>query len=101
MIVTVNLLAEGLVSSEELPPCLRDGEWARVGRDRAADADIQEELARMVRMIEDCDIWSFAVIFVVRSECVLCVHEEVVAIGMELQRLHHYTIYIHDYMIFM
>ena len=48
-----------------------DGEWARVGRDRAADEDIQEELARMVRMIEDCDIWSPAVFFIVHSECVL------------------------------
>ena len=44
MLVTVNLLAEGLVSSAELLLCLRDGEWARVGRDWAADADIQEEL---------------------------------------------------------
>ena len=52
MLVTVNLLAEGLVSGAELLLRLRDGEWARVGRDRAADADIQEELARMVRMIE-------------------------------------------------
>ena len=69
MLVTVNLLAESLVSGAELLLCLRDGEWARVGRDRAADADIQEELTRMIRMIEDCDIWSFAVI--VRSECVL------------------------------
>ena len=71
MLVTVYLLTEGLVSSAELLLCLRDGEWARVGRDRAADVDIQEELARKIRMIEDCDIWSFAVIFVVRSECVL------------------------------
>ena len=71
MLVTVNLLAEGLFSGAELLLCLRDGEWARVGRDRAADADIQEELARMVRMIEDCDIWSLAVVFIVRSECVL------------------------------
>ena len=52
MFVTVYLLAEGLVSSAELLLCLRDGEWARVGRDWAADADIQEELARMIRMIE-------------------------------------------------
>ena len=71
MLVTVYPLTEGLVSSAELLLCLRDGEWARVGRARAADADIQEELARMIRMIEDCDIWSFAVIFVERSECVL------------------------------
>ena len=71
MLVTVNLLAEGLVSSAELFLCLRDGEWPRVGRDRAADADIQEELTRMIRMIEDCDIWSLAVTFVVPSECVL------------------------------
>ena len=71
MLVTVYLLTEGLVSSAELLLCLRDGEWARVGRDWAADADIQEELARMIRMIEDCDTWSFAVIFVERSECVL------------------------------
>ena len=66
MLVTVNLLAEGLVSSAELLLCLRDGEWARVGRDRAADADI-----RMIRMIEDCDIWSLVVFFVVHSKCVL------------------------------
>ena len=71
MLVTVNLLAEGLVSGAELLLCLRDSEWARVGWDWAADADIQEELARMIRMIEDCDIWSLAVIFVVHSECVL------------------------------
>ena len=71
MLVTVYLLAEGLVSGAELLLCLRDGEWARVGWDRAADADIQDELARMVRMIEDCDIWSLAVIFIVHSECVL------------------------------
>ena len=71
MLVTVYLLTEGLVSSTELLLCLRDGEWARVGRDRTADADIQEELARMVRMIEDCDVWSLAVVFIVRSECVL------------------------------
>ena len=73
MLVTVNLLAEGFVSGAELLLCLGDGEWARVGRDRdrTADADIQEELARMIRMIEDCDIWSSAVIFVVHSECVL------------------------------
>ena len=71
MLVTVNLLAEGLVSGAKLLLCLRDGEWARVGWDLAADADIQEELARMIRMIEDCDIWSLAVFFVVHSECVL------------------------------
>ena len=71
MLVTVYLLAEGLVSGAELLLCLRDGEWARVGRDWAADANIQEELARMIRMIEDCDIWSLAVFFVVHSECVL------------------------------
>ena len=53
MFVTVNLLTEGLVSCAELLLCLRDSEWARVGRDWAADADIQEELSRMVRMIED------------------------------------------------
>ena len=35
MLVTVYLLAEGLVSGAELLLCLRDGEWARVGRDRA------------------------------------------------------------------
>ena len=68
MLVTVNLLAEGLVSGAELLLCLWVGEWARVGRDRAADADIQEELARKVRMIKDCDIWSLAVFFVVRSK---------------------------------
>ena len=50
MLVTVNLLTEGLVSGAELLLCLRDGEWARVGRDWVADADIQEELARMIRM---------------------------------------------------
>ena len=27
----------------------------------------------MIRMIEDCDIWSLAVFFVVPSECVLLV----------------------------
>ena len=64
MLVTVYLLTEGLVSSAELLRCLRDGESPRVGWERAADADIQEELARMIRMIEDCDIWSLAVIFV-------------------------------------
>ena len=36
MLVTV-YLTEGLVSSAELLLCLRDGDWARVGRDRAAD----------------------------------------------------------------
>ena len=71
MLVTVHLLTEGLISGAELLLCLRDGEWTRVGRDRAADANIQEELARMIRMIEDCDIWSLAVIFVLHSECVL------------------------------
>ena len=71
MLVPVYLLAKGLVSGAELLLCLRDGEWARVGRDRAADANIQEELARMIRMIEDCDIWSLAVIFVVHSECIV------------------------------
>ena len=71
MLVTVNLLAEGLISGAELLLCLRDGEWARVGRDRATDADIQEELARMIRMIEDSDVWSLVVIFVLHSECVL------------------------------
>ena len=70
MLVTVNLLAEGLVSSAELLLCLRDDEWARVGRDRTADADIQEELG-MIWMIEDCDFLTLAVIFVVHSECVL------------------------------
>ena len=71
MLATVYLLAEGLVSGAELLLCLRDSEWARVGRDRTAGADIQEELARMIRMIEDCDIWSLAVVFIVPSECVL------------------------------
>ena len=71
MLVTVYLLTEGLVSGAELLLCLRDGEWARVGWDWAADADIQEELARMIRMIEDCDICSLAVFFVVPFECVL------------------------------
>ena len=52
MLVTVYLLTEGLVSSAELLRCLRDGESPRVGWERAADADIQEELARMIRMIE-------------------------------------------------
>ena len=71
MLLTVNLLAESLVSSAELLLCLRDSEWPRVCRDRASDADIQEELARMVRMIEDCDIWFLAAVFVVRSKCIL------------------------------
>ena len=48
-----------------------DGEWARVGRDRTADADIQEELARIVRVIEHCNIWSLAVFFVDHSERLL------------------------------
>ena len=48
MLVTVNLLAEVLVSGAELLLCLRDGEWPRVGRDWAADVDIQVELARMI-----------------------------------------------------
>ena len=43
MLVTVNLLTEGLVSGAELLLCLRDGEWARVGWDWAADADIQKD----------------------------------------------------------
>ena len=67
---------------------MRDGEWARVGRDWAADADIQEELARMIRMIEDCDIWSLAVIFIVHSECVFFV-------GLGLINIHHQIHSIH------
>ena len=74
MLVTVYLLAEGLVSGAELLLCLSNSEWARVGRDRTADADIQEELARMIRMIEDCEVWFLAVIFVVRSERVLLLY---------------------------
>ena len=39
-----------------------------VSSHRTADADIQEELARMIRMIEDCDIRSLAVISVVHAK---------------------------------
>ena len=37
----------------------------------STSADIQEELVHMVRMIEDCNIWSLAVFFVVHSERLL------------------------------
>ena len=56
MLVTVNLLAKGLVSGAELLLCLGmvsgpELAGTGTGTGTAADADIQEELARMIRMI--------------------------------------------------